>query len=69
MGGMLTSDPRYFKLPADDNPNVINLDGTPKAEVSAFGPSKHWRDVGRFWTTSPLFRKVIAAYRNRLRCC
>jgi len=60
----LTTDAHYFKLPADENPNVINLDGTPKPEVSAFGPAKHWRDVGRLWTTSPLFRKVIAAYRE-----
>ena len=59
---MLTSDPRYFKLPADDNPNVINLDGTPKPEVSAFAPVRHWRDVGRLWTASAFLKKVIAAY-------
>ena len=59
---LLTTDQAYFKLPPDDNPNVIGPDGKPRPEVSPFGPAKLWREVGRKWTTSPLAKKLQAWY-------
>lgn len=55
---MLTSDPAYFNLPPDENPNVIGPDGRPRPEISPFGPVKWWREAGRKWTASALAAKL-----------
>jgi hypothetical protein len=59
---MLTSDPAYFNLPENENPNVIGPDGKPRPEISPFGPVKWWREAGRKWTTSPLAQKLQGWY-------
>ncbi len=59
---VLTTDPAFFKLPPDQNPNVIGPDGKPRAEVSPFGPISHWREVGRRWGSSPLLQRIQTWY-------
>ncbi len=60
----LTAEARYFGLPSEDNPNTIGQDGKPRPEVSPFGPAKHWREMGRLWTSGPLLKRLIDAYRE-----
>lgn len=59
---LLTTDPVYFNLPADQNPNVVGSDGKPRPEVSPFGPTQLWREVGRKWGNSPLLKKLQMWY-------
>ena len=55
---------KFFKLPADKNPNVISLDGSIQNKVSPFGPIKPWREVGRLWTNNPNMKKLQEWYPN-----
>jgi hypothetical protein len=58
----LTIDPTYFNLPADQNPNVIGLDGTIQQEIDSMGPIDPWKAVGRMWTSNPEVQKIQAWY-------
>lgn len=59
---LLTDDPAFFNLPADENPNVINFIGQPQRMVSPFGPVASWREVGRKWITSPMLSRLEEWY-------
>ncbi|MEP7271362.1 MAG: hypothetical protein ABI882_07640 [Acidobacteriota bacterium] len=61
---ILTTDAAYFNLPAERNPNVIGDDGKPRRELSPFGPTELWREVGRKWGSSPMLRKLETFYPN-----
>ncbi|MCC6580615.1 MAG: hypothetical protein IT440_09245 [Phycisphaeraceae bacterium] len=53
---------RYHDLPAQQNPYVIHPDGTIGNEVSPFGPTEPWREVGRFWTDNDNLKKLQQWY-------
>jgi hypothetical protein len=59
---LLTADPAYFKLPNEDNPNVVALDGSIKPMVSPFSPVGPWRQVGTSWTDTALMKKLQELY-------
>lgn len=50
---LLGSDPWYSLLP-EENPNVVEGDGTVQTRVSPCGPIEHWRTVGEGWVNPPL---------------
>jgi len=50
---MLFRDP-WISLPPEENPNVVENDGTVQAKVSPCGPVEHWRTVGEGWVNPPL---------------
>src|SRR5262245_10625049 len=59
---LLVTDPAYFNLPPENNPNVVGLDGTPRREVSPFGDAEVWREVGTRWTASPMMMRLQEWY-------
>ncbi len=59
---LLYLEGRYTSLPPDDNPNVVNAGGQVQAQVSPFGPTRFWSEVGRRWTESPMMRKLQEWY-------
>jgi len=60
----ILSDPgeRFFSLPADQNPNVVDLSGHVLPKVDPFGPIEHWQTVGSMWTTSLLIKQLQTWY-------
>jgi len=60
----LTINPAYFNLPADQNPNVIGLDGTVQPELDPMGPIGLWGQVGKSWTSNPEVQKLQQWYPN-----
>jgi hypothetical protein len=50
---LLGSDP-WYSLPPEENPNVVEGDGTVQTRVSPCGPIEHWRTVGEGWVNPPL---------------
>ncbi len=60
----LLSEEPYLGLPAEENPNVVDLDGKIQRQVSPFGPVEPWREVGRKWTDNPLMKKLQGWYPN-----
>lgn len=58
----LYDDESYLSLPAEENPNVVTVDGEIQKRVSPFGPVEHWRDVGRKWTTSAFMQHMQDLY-------
>ena len=61
---LLTTDPEYFTLPSERNPNVVTIKGRILREVSPFGPTGSWEDVGRRWTTSAIMKRLQEWYPN-----
>jgi hypothetical protein len=59
---ILTYDQAYFGLPADQNPNVIGLDGKIQAQLCPFGPIKPWREAGKIWTDNLFLKKIQEWY-------
>jgi hypothetical protein len=45
---LLGSDP-WYSLSPEENPNVVEDDGTVQTRVSPCGPIEHWRTVGEGW--------------------
>jgi hypothetical protein len=58
----LTYNKRYFDLPPEKNPNVIDLDGKVLREVSPFGPVEPWHEVGRSWTDNLFMKRIQEWY-------
>jgi len=58
----LTVSPGYRFLPAQDNPNVVDRQGSIQTKVSPFGPVGHWYEVGKKWTSSPLLTRLQQWY-------
>ena len=58
----LLSRPPWVDLPADQNPNVVGVDGKIAKKVSPFGPVAPWREVGRSWTDSARMRLLQEWY-------
>lgn len=59
---LLSSDPRYWELPADQNPNVVRTDGSMEKKVSPFGPVHWWHEVGQRWGAHPGLKQLQAWY-------
>jgi hypothetical protein len=53
----LNIDP-WRSLPPEDNPNVVESNGTVQGKVSPCGPIKHWRTVGECWVNPSLLIDV-----------
>ncbi len=51
--GMLSGEP-WVSLPPEENPNVVESDGTAQTRVSPCGPVEHWRTLGEGWVNPPL---------------
>jgi hypothetical protein len=58
----LADSSRHLKLPAKDNPNVIDVNGTVLDKVSPFGPENLWHEVGEWWTSTQLLQQLQAYY-------
>lgn len=61
---VLYQNPKYFDLPASENPNVVTPEGKTEKKLSPFGPTKYWREVGAAWVSSPLMKQVQEWYPN-----
>ncbi len=48
----------WRSLPPEDNPNVVDSNGTIQGKVSPCGPIEHWRTVGEGWVNPPLLTNV-----------
>lgn len=59
---LLTRDKRWFELPADENPNAVNIGGKVLPMVSPFGPVEPWRQCGQTWTDNDHLRKLATWY-------
>lgn len=59
---LLATDKRFFHRPAENNPNVIRLDGSIERKVSPFGPVEAWREAGRLWGEHPALAKMQEWY-------
>lgn len=59
---LLTSDPAYFKLPPEQNPNIVTTDGRILRALSPFGPTSLWQEVGKKWTSTPILKKLQEWY-------
>jgi len=60
----ILSDPgeRFFSLPADQNPNVIDLSGHVLPKLDPLGPVGLWQTAGNMWTTSLLMQQLQTWY-------
>jgi hypothetical protein len=61
---VLYANPKYFELPAAENPNVVTPDGKIEKKISPFGPVELWREVGAQWGSSPLMQQIQKWYPN-----
>lgn len=61
---LLSTDPSFFKLPTDQNPNVVSLLGITLPKVSPFGPEEPWLQVGRRWTSGTMMAALQKWYPN-----
>ncbi|TRZ87717.1 MAG: hypothetical protein D4R88_09070 [Methanosarcinales archaeon] len=62
---LLYIDPAYKKLPAAENPNVIESGtGKVRKQVSPFGPAQPWYDAGRKWTSQDELKTIQNWYPN-----
>lgn len=52
----------YRKLPLEQTPAVINLDGKAVPQVDAFGPPAVWREAGQRYMSSPWMKRVQEIY-------
>ena len=59
---ILSDELEFSSLPADQNPNVVSLNGKILSKVSPFGPVSLWRTAGRHWTSSPLIKRLVELY-------
>lgn len=59
---MLTTEKRYFDLPAAQNPNVVAANGAVQKRVSPFGPVEPWREAGKSWTTQAVVKQLQEWY-------
>jgi hypothetical protein len=59
---LLSNRPEYLQLPPDRNPNVVQVDGKVRREVSPFGPVGPWREVGRSWGNGRMMQKLQEWY-------
>ncbi|MCC6580391.1 MAG: hypothetical protein IT440_08100 [Phycisphaeraceae bacterium] len=56
------SEPPYLQLPADRNPNVVDVDGKIQPKVSPLGPVDLWREAGQKWTDNPWLKRLQELY-------
>jgi hypothetical protein len=59
---IMSYDKETLNLPAEQNPNVIGLDGRPQPRVCPFGPIEPWRVAGRTWTDNTLMKRIQEWY-------
>ena len=52
----------YGKLPIEQNPNVIGLDGKPRSEVDPFSAPELWHQAGIRWMSSPWVKRLQELY-------
>jgi len=58
----LYGESRFRDLPPEKNPNVIDSDGKVLKKLDPLGPVEPWAEVGRYWTDTPLMRKLQERY-------
>ncbi|MBU6482746.1 MAG: hypothetical protein KGS09_19665 [Nitrospirae bacterium] len=60
----ILSDPgeRFFSLPADQNPNVVDLSGQVLPKLDPLGPIGLWQTAGTMWTKSLLMQQLQTWY-------
>lgn len=58
----LSGDPKYFALPAEQNPNVVTRSGEIQKKVSPFGPVPPWREAGAEWGGSAILKTLQTWY-------
>ena len=54
----------YYCLPPDQNPNVIDLNGSILKKVDPMGPIAAWRDAGVRWGSSDTLKQLQSWYPN-----
>lgn len=59
---VLTSDQKYFTLPAEQNPNVVDINGNVLTKVCPFGPTEPWHEVGLGWTSHSILKQLQEWY-------
>ena len=52
----------YIGLPAEQNPNVVALDGKVQRKVSPFGPVGPWREIGATHADNPWMKQLQQWY-------
>jgi hypothetical protein len=52
----------YIELPAEQNPNVVTVEGKIEGRVSPFGPVGPWRQIGRTFTDNPWMKQIQEWY-------
>ncbi len=55
--GALSGEP-WINLPPEENPNVVESDGTVQTRVSPCGPVEYWEEVGKIWVNPDLLRQT-----------
>ena len=61
---VLCDDPKFFNLPAEKNPNVVDASGKVNKIVCPFGPTENWREAGKLWGSLPGLKKLQEKYPN-----
>jgi hypothetical protein len=61
---VLYLDPAFYTLPAAQNPNVIQLDGTIRHQADPMGPVAQWTQAGQKWGSSPMLQQIQQWYPN-----
>jgi hypothetical protein len=52
----------YVELPAEENPNVVTVEGEIQSKVSPFGPVAPWRQIGATFTDNPWMKQIQEWY-------
>ena len=55
-------EPRYAKLPSDQNPCVVAPDGKIRLRLSPVGPVNAWYRAGKEWTSTAVLRQLQEWY-------
>lgn len=59
---LLTTDRKYFSLPSEQNPNVIDAEGNVLPKVCPFGPTAPWFEVGKTRTSNTTLNQLQGWY-------
>lgn len=57
---LLSEEKEFFELPPGKNPNVVDKNGKQIRQLSPFGPTKLWQEMGRRWGAS----KQLVEFQN-----
>ncbi|CAA6807509.1 MAG: Unknown protein [uncultured Sulfurovum sp.] len=57
-------DEKYFKSLKKMNPNLLTTEGKLQKNLSPFGATKHWSELGKKWATETKLKEIQALYPN-----